>query len=355
VALGLAAARTRHESVSLGQLWDRFIAAKSVKPATSAVYERVRKSMEAHFGASLDVASIGREQLDGWIKSLASLAPATRSKLTHVAKALFSRAVLWGLLSRSPLEGVRPGPQTNPKRAVYISTTDLDKILAKCPSSEWRCIFGLARLAGLRCPSELVNLRWGDIDFEAGRMMITSPKTEHHAEGAMRAVLIVPRLHELLMAAFTEAAEGTVYVVPRLRRPDTNLRTQAHRILALAGLPAPPKLFVNLRSSCATNWAKEHGGHVAAKWCGHSPAIALKHYAQVRDEDFDRAAGRVKSDGNLTVPASDSASREQTPQSKSPENKRESPLVGSGSLQVRKGNGRYWTRTSDLFLVMEAR
>ena len=188
----------------------------------------------------------------------AKLATATRSKLTHVAKALFRRAVLWGLLPASPFDGIKPGPQTNAKQA-YIPLTDLDRIIDAAPSHEWKCIFGVARLTALRCPSELAGLRWGDIDFDTGRMSVTSPKTEHHADGAMRLVPVVPRLHAILMDAFTAAEPGAVYVVPRLREPDTNLRTHAHRILTRAGFVPPPKLFVNLRASCTTDWARERG------------------------------------------------------------------------------------------------
>jgi len=157
-------------------------------------------------------------------------------------------------------------------RAAYIGTPDLERVLGVCTSHEWRLIFGLARLAGLRCPSEIVGLTWGDaVDFDAGRLTVISPKTEHHGEGAMRIVPIVPRLHRLLMDAFTDAEPGAVYVVPRLRRPDSNLRTHAHRILARAGIQPPPKLFVNLRASCATDWAAEHGGTSRRSGAGTPP------------------------------------------------------------------------------------
>lgn len=293
--IGLVEPRVKVESVTLGQLWDRFVAAKTVKPATVAVYSRVRALMARHFGEDRKASSITAEQAEGWTRFLADarLAPATRSKLTHVAKALFRRGVLWGLLPVNPFEGITPGPQTNSKRARYIPVADLERVLDACPSHEWRCIFALARLAGLRCPSEIAGLQWGHVDFEAARMVITSPKTEHHAEGATRSVPLSPRLQQVLMDAYTAAEPGTVYVVPRLRQPDTNLRTHAHRILARAGIEPPPKVFVNLRASAVTDWAREFGGHVAAKWAGHSPLVALRHYAQVRQDDFDRAAGKV--------------------------------------------------------------
>ncbi|HBB74015.1 MAG TPA: integrase, partial [Planctomycetaceae bacterium] len=42
-------------------------------------------------------------------------------------------------------------------------------ILDACPSVDWRLLVALARLAGLRCPSEIGALTWGDINWEKGR------------------------------------------------------------------------------------------------------------------------------------------------------------------------------------------
>lgn len=334
--------RQAAEVVTLGQLWTRFLAAKAVKPATTAIYSRVRSSLEDRFGSDRPITAIGAEQAEGWCKSLADdgLAPATRSKYIHIAKALFRRAVLWDLLTRNPFESIRPGPQSNPKRQAYIPAADIERVLEAAGSHDWRCIFGLTRLAGLRCPSEIVGLRWGDVDFEARTMIVTSPKTEHHADGATRVVPIVPRLHDVLMAAFTAAEPGTVHVVPRLRQADTNLRTHAHRIFHRAGLEPPPKLFVNLRASCATDWAREHGGHVAAKWCGHSPLIALRHYAQVRPEDFQRATGRLAGGQDKARPEAhqkahpqgrEPANTDGKRSPKTPANQAENALVAAGS------------------------
>ena len=44
-------------------------------------------------------------------------------------------------------------------------------------------IFALSRFAGLRCPSEHLALRWSDINWERSRMIVQSPKTEHHEGG----------------------------------------------------------------------------------------------------------------------------------------------------------------------------
>jgi hypothetical protein len=51
-----------------------------------------------------------------------------------------------------------------------------------------------------------------------------------------------------------------------------------------------PKLFHNLRASRETELAKVYPVHLVCAWLGHAAAIAQKHYLQLTDEDFERAA-----------------------------------------------------------------
>lgn len=69
-----------------------------------------------------------------------------------------------------------------------------------------------------------------------------------------------------------------------------NLRTQLQRIIAKAGLKAWPKLFQNLRSTRETELAERWPEHVVCAWIGNSRVVARKHYLQVTDEHFERAA-----------------------------------------------------------------
>ena len=81
-----------------------------------------------------------------------------------------------------------------------------------------------------------------------------------------------------------------MYVIARYRSTNSNLRTRLNKIIRAAGLTPWPKLFQNLRSSRSTELATEYPDYVAAAWMGHSTAVANKHYWQVTDADFDRAA-----------------------------------------------------------------
>ena len=157
--------------------------------------------------------------------------------------------------------------------------------------AQWRLLFALARFGGLRVPSEPLGLQWGDVDWERNRITVHSPKTEHHEGGESRQVPIFPELRPYLEEVFEQAEPGTEWIITRYRDSNANLRTQFERIIRKAGLSPWPKLWQNLRSTRETELAESTPLHVVCAWIGNSRAVAAKHYLQVRDEDFDRAAG----------------------------------------------------------------
>ncbi len=120
-------------------------------------------------------------------------------------------------------------------------------------------------------------------------MTARSPKTAAHDGHAVRIVPITPELRPILQALFDQAPEGSEAVVPRLTDPTTNLRTTFMKLITRAGYEPWPRLFHNMRASCATDWAEALPAHVVAKWLGHSPLVAAKHDLQTRDAHFEVA------------------------------------------------------------------
>jgi len=301
VRLGLVEPRKGAASVTVAELLARFAGAASVKDSTRAAYKQTTDSLAAFFGADAPLHTVTTERADAWRNAIAEpraerrkvtrLSAATVAKRVHVARAIFKKAVRWKLIVANPFEEVRAGSQSNPERSQHVSREAIQAILAACPDAEWRAIVALSRFAGLRCPSEVVLLRWGDVNWEKGRMMVRSPKTAHHDGHAVRVVPIAPELRPILQDLFDAAEAGAEAVVPRLHDPRTNLRTHFQRIIARAGLKPWPRLFHNLRASCATDWVETFPNHVVAGWLGHSPMIAATHYLQTRDAHFDLAAG----------------------------------------------------------------
>ncbi len=113
-------------------------------------------------------------------------------------------------------------------------------------------------------------------------------KTEHHGgDHAARVVPISPELRVILADGFEQAEPGEREIVPMATRKGVNLRTHMERIISKAGHEVWPRLFQNLRASCATDWVERYPSHVVAKWLGHSPKVAAQHYLMSRDHHFE--------------------------------------------------------------------
>ena len=326
--------------VTLGELLERFEATAVVKAGTMTTYRHALAMLRDHFGAEMPLAEVTPSAADRWRRSLvdSGLAPATIAKRVRVAKAVFRKAVRWGMLPASPMDDLKAGSQANPDRSFYVDPGTIEAVLDACPDDEWRVIVALSRFAGLRCPSEVGLLRWGDVLWDRGRLTVRSPKTAGHEGHASRVVPIDPRLRPILERLFNAAKPGTEAVVPRLRDPSTNLRTHLLRIIARAGVQPWPRAFHNLRASCATDWAERFPAHVAAGWLGHSPMIAATHYLQTRDAHFDLAAGLsgrgIKSGSSAaTNPTTHMAAQDATGDQRESQTFADTPFVASGGIR----------------------
>ena len=214
---------------------------------------------------------------------------------------LFDRAKTLKLVSENPFADVQAKNANPPERMHFISIADTEKLIA-VSNPTWRTIIALARYGGLRCPSEVLMLRWQHVDFATNPMTVSNPKTEHHEGRAYRVVPIFGVLRQCLEDAHELAEAGEVYVVGGKQGDTyrassqgpggwvgTNLRTTFEKILRRAGLAQWPRLFQNLRSSRETELMQNHPIHVVAAWLGNTPKIALGHYLQTLEADFDKA------------------------------------------------------------------
>jgi hypothetical protein len=103
-------------------------------------------------------------------------------------------------------------------------------------------------------------------------------------------VPIFPELKPYLEAAFDVAPEGATNIIQKYRTDSSNWRTGFGRIIDRAGLDRWPKPFQNLRSTRHTELEDEFPGHVVTAWMGNTTKVARKHYLQVHDGHFAKAA-----------------------------------------------------------------
>lgn len=271
-----------------------------LKPSTKLVRRQVVKDLTAHFGAERDVRTVTPGQADDFKQWLIGkkLASTTIHKRLQVARSFFHALRRRKLIDENPFEGVQLAASGIRDRQRFITREETARVLEACPDHHWRSIVALSRYGGLRCPSEVLSLRWQDINWETLRMTVRSPKTEHFADKASRVVPLFPELRPILMAAFEQAPEGAEYVVDeRFRKAATgpagwisvNLRTTFTKIVRRAGLIPWDRLFHNLRASRETELVENFPVQVVTGWLGNTPTVAMRHYLMTTDAHFAAA------------------------------------------------------------------
>lgn len=233
------------------------------------------------------------------------LSPNTAGQNVKRCRQILNQALADRLIDDNPFRGVRIDLKSDKTKNRFIDAESATAILEACPNQEWRVIFALGRFGGLRTPSETLNLRWSDINWERSRFKVRSPKTERYGKSE-RVVPLWPELKKELDTLFAIVQPGTKvpldsFVVQRYRSTENNLRTQLGRIADAAGVERWPKQFMASRSSRRTELERAgFKNHVLNEWFGHTGAIAEEHYLQVTQADFD-AATTTTCDGGSSV------------------------------------------------------
>ena len=216
------------------------------------------------------------------------------AKRRHIAtcKMFFNAAKRRGLVSVNPFESQVSGTQANRSRDFYVTPGDMRKILDAAPDVQWRLMIALWRLAGLR-KMEVFRLTWGDVQWQAGKLRVTSSKTAHHDGCDVRFVPlrdVLPYLKDALQDALPAGKRSLpvdAAIITRFSASNSNLDKPFRVIVESAGLVPWPKLFQNLRASCETQWLKDgERADLVANWMGHSVTVQRRHYVQHTDEDI---------------------------------------------------------------------
>ncbi len=261
-------------------------------------YRQAVDKLERFLGKDIPLVSLTKGEAERWHRWMIDdleLSPNTAGQNVKRCRQLLKAAIDDGLLERNPLHGIKIDLSSDKTKNRYIDAAMAKAILEACPDQEWRVLFALARYGGLRCPSEVLLLRWSDINWERARFKVHSTKTRRAGKGE-RVVPLFPELRTELADLSEIRLPGievpaTDYVIQRYRYTEQNLRTQLHRIADLAGVERWPKPFMCLRSTRRTELERSgrFANHVLNDWFGHSGAIAETYYLQTTEEDFDLA------------------------------------------------------------------
>ena len=290
---------------TLKKFLDDYVSRRDTKTSTKDVWSRAITNLIDYFGADRDLQTINPGHADDFKAELLNqgLATTTIKKRLEHARMFFRDALKRELISANPFSEVSIVATMKPGRQHHVTDEEIQKVMTVCDRT-WRTIIALSRYGGLRCPSEVIELRWEYVNFETKQIFVDVPKLEYRPDKKSRVIPLFSELEPILADAFAAAPDGAEYVMPddirnRAIGPkgyrNCNLRQRFTRLIKRAGVKPWPKPFNNLRASRETDLAREYPVHVLESWLGHSTKIASKHYLMVTDDDFNLATEGAKS------------------------------------------------------------
>jgi integrase len=296
LCLNPARADSRH-SPTLERFLKRYIDNRTdFKPATKDLYEQTQDYLLKFFDGSVRIGRITRVMATDWRAAMASGKLVLNRKgkknkeasvCIHVrnAKTAFNSAVREDLIMFNPFDRLKGASREPDKNWKYVSLEELDKLLDACRNQGWKLMIALCRLAGLR-RGEAFNLSWSDIDWEGHRLTVIAEKTSRQ-----RIVPIEPKLYQLLLDAFDQAAERENRVCPI---SEHCLWRNFQTIRKRAGLLPWKDAFKVMRRNCETDWAQVYPQYAVSTWIGHGIDVSARHYLQVPKELYDKVAATNK-------------------------------------------------------------
>lgn len=272
---------------------DSYIAFRQgVEPGTTKNYHASKKALVDFFGANRALRTITSGDCHAWKQSLVNGpgAEATYCKYIKHAKQFFNHALRNGLIDSNPFQDLKAGSQVNKEREFFVTRGVIEHVLKFAPTHDWKLIILLCRYGGMRCPSEVMLLRWSDIDWEKNRIFVRSPKGKKHGKG-IRETPLFPELYLALYEGYLMKSADNDFVVQKFRGDNkVNVGPVFTKILKKAGVKPWPRIMQNMRSTRETELLDlGHPLHLVTAWLGNTPRVATMHYLQVTDHHFQKA------------------------------------------------------------------
>jgi integrase len=188
-AMGLVEARRREELPRTVLAYMRAYIKSRTDWKKPENYRQAVDHLERFLKRDAPISSLTKGDVDRWQRWMIDdvkgpkLSPNTAGQNVKRCRQMMRQAVDDKLIEANPFTGVKIDLRSDTSKNRFIDATTATAILDACPDQEWRTIYALCRWAGLRCPSEVLRLRWSDIQWDRSRFKVTAPKTERYGKG----------------------------------------------------------------------------------------------------------------------------------------------------------------------------
>jgi hypothetical protein len=246
------------------------------KKKTISHYRRWYCRLSRFFGLDTKVSSITKDEAIKFADFCEdTLSPCTVYRGLGSCRTIFGYAVELGVILSDPFATIYRGERTNEVRQYYVDRSTINKVLSACVDDYERLVVVLARYGGLRIPSEIRKLRFGDF---------TDMLIKIHKETKTGA-RDVPLFREVREVFNRLSGQPDDLIFSGLLLKDWGPWTMLANTIERASLTRWPKLFVNLRSSCITDLCDfGYSEKTLDAIFGNSTEVRKAHYIQLQKE-----------------------------------------------------------------------
>ncbi len=221
------------------------------------------------------------------------LKPKSINNYCGALRTMFNKAVEWEYIKSSPFKGIKL-LRLPPPNWKWITPEEAEKLI-HCASPHLKPIIMVALYTGLR-KSELLSLRWENIDFHNEVIRIKKTKTRKE-----RFIPVHPRVKKILLELYYN--KKSEYVFTYMGKPVKNIKTSFRTAVKRAGLNLR---FHDLRHTYAS-WLVMAGVDIRTiqELLGHASIRMTSRYSHLAPSHLRKAVMKLRDGTNkaqLSVP-----------------------------------------------------
>ena len=179
------------------------------------------------------------------------------------------------------------------ERTVWLREDDVQNLIDNCNKPYQMLFIMIAVFTGMR-RSEILNLRWDEIDFRNKEIVLDNLGEQKTKTGQTRIIPLADALCDTLRVTFEQRFSDYVFFNPKTRRPYTTFKTFWGRVRKDAGLENVR--IHDLRHTFAS-WARQRGMDEVTVMdiLGHKTRSMLKRYSHSSRESLHDNVRRMAS------------------------------------------------------------
>src|SRR6266702_3816614 len=232
------------------------------------------------------IGRITRAEIESWRREkMSRCKPATINRDLSRLRHMLNIAVEWELLEKSPMQGMKFLRENN-ARTRYLSVGECHRLIDSCIAPHIRAIVTVALHTGMRL-GEILNLRWQDLDFSSGFILVRDSKN-----GQARQVGIDSMISTLLRSWPRLSDQDIVFTSVMTGGRIVDIRAGFLNACKRAGITGLH--FHDLRHTFASQFVMAGGDlYILKEILGHKSITMTQRYAHLSPTYKIRAIDRM--------------------------------------------------------------